>query len=66
MFFYVYIASNFVSVFYKTMVSILHNSDAVLWKEMDEEVLRMSTDEVVSRTRLLDNEIKVPTCHAFF
>ena len=28
-------------------------------KEMDEEVLRMQTDEIVSRARLLDNEIKV-------
>lgn len=26
---------------------------------MDEEVLRMQTDEIVSRARLLDNEIKV-------
>ena len=28
-------------------------------QEMDEEVLRMQTDEIVSRARLLDNEIKV-------
>lgn len=26
---------------------------------MGEDVLRMSTDEIVSRTRLLDNEIKI-------
>ena len=26
---------------------------------MDEEVLRMQTDEIISRARLLDNEIKV-------
>lgn len=26
---------------------------------LGEEVLRMGTDEIVSRTRLLDNEIKV-------
>ena len=31
----------------------------VFSKEMDEEVLRMQTDEIVSRARLLDNEIKV-------
>ena len=27
---------------------------------MGEDVLRMSTDEIVGRARLLDNEIKVP------
>ena len=26
---------------------------------IDEEVLRMSTDEITSRTRLLENDIKV-------
>ena len=26
---------------------------------IDDEVLRMSTDEIISRTRLLDNDIKV-------
>ena len=26
---------------------------------IDEEVLRMSTDEIISRTRLLENDIKV-------
>lgn len=31
----------------------------VFSQEMDEEVLRMQTDEIVSRARLLDNEIKV-------
>ena len=31
----------------------------VFSKEMDEEVLRMQTEEIVSRARLLDNEIKV-------
>ena len=29
------------------------------YKEIDEEVLRMQTDEIVGRARLLDNEIKV-------
>ncbi|KAL9979369.1 hypothetical protein ACROYT_G017023 [Oculina patagonica] len=36
--------------------------DKAIWEdgeEMDEEVLRMQTDEVVSRARLLDNEIKI-------
>ena len=31
----------------------------LLQESLGEEVLRMSTDEIVSRTRLLDNEIKV-------
>jgi hypothetical protein len=33
----------------------------LLWlqESLGEEVLRMSNDEIVSRTRLLDNEIKV-------
>lgn len=36
--------------------------DKAIWEdgeEMDEEVLRMQTDEIVSRARLLDNEIKI-------
>jgi len=37
--------------------------DKSIWEDgeesLGEEVLRMSTDEVVSRTRLLDNEIKI-------
>ncbi|EDO37502.1 predicted protein [Nematostella vectensis] len=36
--------------------------DKAIWgdgEEMGEEVLRMSTDEIVSRARLLDNEIKI-------
>ncbi|CAH0382116.1 unnamed protein product [Bemisia tabaci] len=35
--------------------------DAVNWEndELGEEVLRMSTDEILSRTRLLDNEVKI-------
>ncbi|XP_031566783.1 26S proteasome regulatory subunit 6A-B [Actinia tenebrosa] len=36
--------------------------DKAIWEdgeELGEEVLRMSTDEIVSRTRLLDNEIKI-------
>ncbi|XP_050399880.1 26S proteasome regulatory subunit 6A-B [Patella vulgata] len=36
---------------------------AAIWEDgeesLGEEVLRMSTDEIVSRTRLLDNEIKI-------
>lgn len=28
-------------------------------ENLGEEVLRMSTDEIISRTRLLDNEIKI-------
>ena len=35
-------------------------------KEMDEEVLRMQTDEIVSRARLLDNEIKVKIFLSFY
>ena len=31
----------------------------LFYKEIDEEVLRMQTDEIVGRARLLDNEIKV-------
>jgi len=36
--------------------------DKAIWEdgeEMDEEILRMQTDEIVSRARLLDNEIKI-------
>ncbi|KAG0429639.1 hypothetical protein HPB47_023465 [Ixodes persulcatus] len=37
--------------------------DQSLWKDgeesLSEEVLRMSSDEIISRTRLLDNEIKI-------
>lgn len=37
--------------------------DKSIWDDgeesMCEEVLRMSTDEIISRTRLLDNEIKI-------
>ncbi|XP_068704690.1 26S proteasome regulatory subunit 6A-B [Montipora capricornis] len=36
--------------------------DKAIWQdgeEVDEEVLRMQTDEIVSRARLLDNEIKI-------
>merc|ERR1711976_388694 len=37
--------------------------DKAIWEDgeesLGEEVLRMSTDEIVSRTRLLDNEIKI-------
>ncbi|KAJ8681286.1 hypothetical protein QAD02_017073 [Eretmocerus hayati] len=37
--------------------------DKSMWEDgeetLQEEVLRMSTDEIVSRTRLLDNEIKI-------
>ncbi|XP_023215583.1 uncharacterized protein LOC111618314 [Centruroides sculpturatus] len=37
--------------------------DQTIWNDgedsMGEEVLRMSTDEIISRTRLLDNEIKI-------
>lgn len=32
-------------------------------ESLGEEVLRMSNDEIVSRTRLLDNEIKVIICN---
>ena len=31
----------------------------VTQEALDEEVLRMSTDEIISRTRLLENDIKV-------
>ena len=30
-----------------------------MWQEIDLEILRMSTEEITSRTRLLDNDIKV-------
>lgn len=37
--------------------------DKSIWEDgeesLGEEVLRMSTDEIVSRTRLMDNEIKI-------
>lgn len=36
--------------------------DKSIWEEeetLGEEVLRMPTDEIVSRTRLMDNEIKI-------
>lgn len=36
--------------------------DKSIWEdgdELGEEVMRMSTDEIVSRTRLMDNEIKI-------
>lgn len=37
--------------------------DKSIWEDGEEalgdDVLRMSTDEIVSRTRLLDNEIKI-------
>lgn len=37
--------------------------DKSIWEDgeesLSEEVLRMSTDEIVSRTRLMDNEIKI-------
>ena len=37
--------------------------DKEIWKDaedsLDNEVLRMSNDELLSRTRLLDNEIKI-------
>lgn len=37
--------------------------DMSIWEDgeesLGEEVLRMSTDEIVSRTRLMDNEIKI-------
>ena len=37
--------------------------DKEIWKDaeesLDAEVLRMSNDELMSRTRLLDNEIKI-------
>ena len=28
--------------------------------ELPDDVLRMSTDELISRTRLLDNEVRIP------
>lgn len=36
--------------------------DKSIWEdgdELGEEVMRMSTDEISSRTRLMDNEIKI-------
>ena len=51
--------------FYKTIVVLIIRIYTFLHQEMDEEVLRMSTDEVVSRTRLLDNEIKVSALKCF-
>jgi len=37
--------------------------DKSIWEDgeesLGEEVMRMSTDEIVSRTRLMDNEIKI-------
>lgn len=37
--------------------------DNSIWEDvtetLSEEVLRMPTDEIVSRTRLMDNEIKI-------
>jgi len=36
--------------------------DKTIWEgdeSLGEEVLRMSTEEVISRTRLLDNEVKI-------
>lgn len=40
-------------------VVVVKNKALFLQESLGEEILRMSTDEIVSRTRLLDNEIKV-------
>ena len=34
------------------------NGSCVLKEAIDDEVLRMSTDEIISRTRLLENDVK--------
>jgi len=48
---------------YTTVHMFEHNVMSNLLKEsIGEEVLRMSNDEIVSRTRLLDSEIKVCCC----
>lgn len=41
-------------------LSLILRSELVCFQEcLGEDVLRMSTDEIVSRARLLDNEIKI-------
>jgi len=42
-------------------LSISNKNFYLLKESIGEEVLRMSNDEIVSRTRLLDSEIKVCT-----
>ena len=42
------------------LIPCFYDTNNLFFQEsLGEEVMRMSTDEIVSRTRLLDNEIKV-------
>ena len=40
-------------------ILLIFNFCDVIKESLGEEVLRMSTEEVISRTRLLDNEVKI-------
>lgn len=48
-----------ISIQQNKRILLIFNFCDVIKESLGEEVLRMSTEEVISRTRLLDNEVKI-------